>query len=108
MSIDHAVPCGLIVNELVHNALKHAFPDGREGEIRISCHQNDQGLVLQISDNGAGIPADPDLGKTNSLGLQLVRTLVEQLEGSIEVSNSAGTDFRIVFRLPEQGERVKA
>jgi two-component sensor histidine kinase len=108
LSIDYAVPCGLIVNELVHNALKHAFPDRREGEIRISCHQNDEGLVLQISDNGAGIPADPDLGKTNSLGLQLVRTLVEQLDGSIEVSNSAGTDFRIVFSLPEQGERVEA
>ena len=108
LGIDYAVPCGLIVNELACNALKHAFPEGSLGDVRIGCHKIDHKVVLQISDNGVGLPADLDLREDSPLGLQLVRTLVEQLGGSIEVSSSAGTDFRIVFSLPEQDERVEA
>jgi two-component sensor histidine kinase len=98
LSIDAAVPCGLIVNELVSNALKYAFPDGREGEIRVVLQpDHDQHMTLVVGDNGVGFPDDVDFRDTESLGMQLVNTLVEQLDGTIELHKEGGTEFEIVF-----------
>ncbi len=97
LDIDKAVPCGLIVNELVSNALKYAFRDGRTGEITISLVRDSGSYVLTVGDNGAGLPPGLDFRNTPSLGLQLVNTLVGQLEGAIELLPGAGTTFRIMF-----------
>ena len=98
LGIDTAVPCGLILNELVSNSLKHAFPGGREGEIRIELRlDDDKKFTLMVSDNGVGIPKDLDFRNTESLGLQLVDTLVNQLEGTIELDRSGGTAFKTTF-----------
>jgi two-component sensor histidine kinase len=97
LSIDAAVPCGLIINELMSNALKHAFPDGREGEIRVAI-KADNGLVqLSVGDNGVGFPDDVDFRETESLGLQLVNTLVDQLDGTVALRVNGGTTFEIAF-----------
>jgi PAS domain S-box-containing protein len=97
LGVDTAIPCGLIINELVSNSLKHAFPDGREGEVCIELRADDGQLTLMVSDNGVGFPQDLDFRDTGSLGLQLVNTLVEQIEGTIELDRSSGTAFRIAF-----------
>jgi PAS domain S-box-containing protein len=98
LSIDNAVPCGLIVNELISNALKHAFVDGREGEICVLMQQlADQRVKLVVRDNGVGLPKDVDYMNTGSLGLQLVTMLVQQLDGTIEIRNNVGAEFVIMF-----------
>ena len=98
LGIDEAIPCGLIVNELVSNSLKHAFPDGRKGEISVRCRTEEDGRVaLTVSDNGVGLPPDLDFRNTETLGLQLVTMLVKQLRGDIEL-DGAGTTFVIRFR----------
>lgn len=98
LSIDKGIPCGLIVNELVTNALKYAFPNGRKGEIRIHLRQmRDHQVMLMVSDNGVGFPEDFDFQKTNTLGLQLVRNLAQQLNGCLEYVSGKGTRFRITF-----------
>jgi len=106
LGVDVAVPCGLVVNELVSNSLKHAFPVGREGsEICIDLYRTtDDKLLLTVGDNGIGLPEDMDFRNTESLGLQLVTTLVEQLEGTIEIDRSAGTAFKITFSNPNEPE----
>jgi PAS domain S-box-containing protein len=99
LDIDRAIPCGLIVNELVSNALKYAFPNGKTGEIRIDLHEEEEKrLALIVSDNGVGFPAEMDFRQTASLGLQLVNTLTDQLEGTITLARNHGTTFKIVFR----------
>ncbi len=99
--LDTALSCGLIVNELVSNALKHAFPDGRSGEVQIKFQIGNPGPhILVIQDDGIGIPEDLDLQTTDSLGLQLVNSLVHQLEGTLELSAVAGTTFTIRFIAP--------
>jgi two-component sensor histidine kinase len=99
MGVDTAIPCGLIINELVSNSLRHAFPNGKEGEIRIDLLRsiNDNTFTLVISDNGSGFPKDLDFRNTETMGLQLVITLVKQLNGTIELDSSGGTKFQIVF-----------
>jgi PAS domain S-box-containing protein len=98
LGVDTAIPCGLIINELVSNSLKHAFPDGKAGEIRIELRSGDHGkFSLMVSDNGIGLPKYMDFRNTESLGLQLINTLVEQLEGTIELDRSGGTTFKIIF-----------
>jgi len=98
LDIDRAIPCGLIINELVSNSLKHAFPEGKEGEIKIALHLIDEDeFELAVSDNGIGIPEDLDFRNTGSLGLQLVTALVKQLDGEIELNRTEGTEFRIKF-----------
>jgi len=98
LDIDTAIPCGLIINELVSNCLKHAFPDGREGEIRIEFDSDgDNKFTLLASDNGVGFPKDLDFRDMESLGLQLVNMLVNQLEGTIDLDTSGGTAFKIRF-----------
>ncbi len=98
LDIDTAVSCGLIINELVSNALKHAFPDGREGEVKIVLRSCNNNVELIVSDNGVGIPGDMDVRTTESLGLDLVMTLAEkQLNGEITLDTSEGTTFCITF-----------
>ena len=98
LNIDTAIPCGLIVNELVSNSLKHAFSEGEESEIFIDFDLNaDHGFALKVGDNGIGLPKGLDFRKTQSLGLQLVTTLVDQLEGTIALEDNDGTTFRITF-----------
>ena len=99
LGLDHAIPCGLIINELISNSLKYAFPKDREGEIKIVLQAiNPHEVELTVSDDGIGIPAEIEIKKTESLGLQLVQLLAEnQLEGSIALDRDGGTSFRIRF-----------
>jgi PAS domain S-box-containing protein len=97
LDIDKAIPCGLIINELVSNSLKYAFPDRRPGEIRIRLTGDGDGYALVVEDNGTGLPPGLDFRNTPSLGLQLVNTLVEQLEGRIDLLPGTGTVFMIKF-----------
>ena len=97
MDVDKAIPCGLIINELISNSLKHAFPSGRAGEISIDFKQTNDVFTLMVSDNGIGLTGDINFRETESLGLQLVNTLVEQLDGSISLEGKSGTAFRIQF-----------
>ncbi len=102
LGVDTAIPCGLIVNELLSNALKYAFPLGQHGRITIGFHAEPDGrLILSVSDTGIGIPAEFDLQTTESLGLQLVHMLVRQLNGTLTLNRNHGTAFTITFFRPE-------
>jgi PAS domain S-box-containing protein len=101
LGVDLAVPCGLILNELVSNAIKYAFPGEHEGKIGIMFEKSDDDVFkLSVSDDGVGFPEDIDFRDTTSLGLQLVITLTEQLDGEITLENSGGTCFHISFKAP--------
>jgi len=98
MDLDRAIPCGLIINELFSNVLKHAFPEGRQGEVQIDLSQDrNREFTLLISDNGVGLPEGLNFKNTDSLGLQLVNALVDQLGGAIVFEGRVGTTFRITF-----------
>lgn len=98
LGIDTAIPCGLIISELVTNSLKYAFPNGARGEIYIGLAPEDDGhLTLKVNDNGIGFAPEFDWRDTDSLGLQLVSTLTTQLHGTIDVSGQGGTSFKITF-----------
>jgi len=98
LNIQQAIPCGLIINELVSNALKHAFPDDGGGEILVRMHQDRDGLyVLIIRDTGKGFPENIDFRKTKSLGMQLVNGLISQVQGTIELKRDNGTTWVIKF-----------
>ncbi|MGD1910416.1 MAG: histidine kinase dimerization/phosphoacceptor domain -containing protein [Rivularia sp. (in: cyanobacteria)] len=100
LNIDTAIPCGLIINELVSNSIKHAFKNGDKGEIYVEFIALEQSKYsLSVSDNGMGVPENIDLLKKQSLGLQLVWNLVEQLEGKIVYNSKFGTSFRITFAI---------
>jgi PAS domain S-box-containing protein len=99
LDINTAIPCGLILNELLSNALKHAFPDGRTGTVRLSLHREPGGgLSLSIGDDGVGLPLGIEPGRTNTLGLQIVGLLTRQLNGTLAIDRIAGTAFSIRFR----------
>jgi PAS domain S-box-containing protein len=98
LSIDLAIPCGLLLNELMSNCFKHAFADVAGARLRIALHLDSAATnVLIVSDNGAGFPADTDFRNTTSFGLQLVNTLVDQLDGTIELTSDPGTTFTVRF-----------
>ncbi len=100
IDMNAAVPCGLIINELVSNSLKHAFPAGRRGKIAIRMQAQDPARYsLIVSDDGVGLPADLDYRQTQTLGLHLVNTLVEQLEGRLDLRKEPGTQWRIEFKV---------
>lgn len=98
LDINRAIPCGLIINELVSNSLKHAFPDGRRGEIAVKMDMDKRGkYLLLVKDTGIGFPENVDFHQTDTLGMQLVTDLVKQLNGNIKLKRDGGTEFRIVF-----------
>lgn len=98
LDADRAIPCGLIINELVSNAVKYACPKGNHGTISVHLHRVGDGrLELTVSDDGAGIPPDLDQEEPSTLGLQFVSALVGQLKESIDLDRSAGTRISIVF-----------
>jgi PAS domain S-box-containing protein len=103
LPIDAALHCGLILNELASNALKHAFPQSAEGEVTVSA-VNDQKsgtLVIRVCDNGIGLPPDLDFRQARSLGLRLVQMLVEQMYGSIQTGSGPGSEFIITLNLKD-------
>jgi PAS domain S-box-containing protein len=110
--MDTSVPLGIIVNELISNSLKHAFPSGDKGEIQIKLYREKNGefesedcnldYVLVISDNGIGIPKDLDIEDIDSLGLQLVTSLIDQLDGELDLKRNNGTEFIIRFTVEER------
>ena len=98
LDIDTAVPCGLIINELVTNALKYAFPPDQDGDITIQMHTNiDQKFTLTVADNGVGLPVEVDVEQTRTLGLRMVKTLTQQISGTLTVNRELGTSFQIQF-----------
>jgi PAS domain S-box-containing protein len=106
LSVNTAIPCGLIINELLSNAIKHAFPGRRQGRVEISFRKELQGtLKLVVKDNGVGFPEHIDFRRTSTLGLQLVNTLTEQLEGKISMQRDGGTVITVAF-VPGELDRV--
>jgi len=118
-NIDTAIPLGLIINELVSNCLKYAFKGQNKGEVVISIRKEDIGkldevngigggnyYLLEVRDDGVGLPEDLDIEHTNTLGLQLVKTLVLQLDGTIKIIRNNGTCFHIIFQEQEYIKRI--
>lgn len=97
LGIDTAIQCGFIINELVSNALKYAFPDEQAGQVSVELTKSPEGYTLVVKDDGIGLPADIDLTCPETLGLQLVRTFAEHLDAQVEVRTEQGTEFRILF-----------
>jgi len=120
--MDVAVPFGMIINELVSNSFKHAFSGRKEGEIQIKLHREGNGeyiismnekcksttFALTISDNGVGIPENLDIEELDSLGLQLVTSLVAQLDGELEIKGNNGTEFTIRFIVTDKDNQASA
>jgi PAS domain S-box-containing protein len=98
LDINTAIPLGLIVNELITNSLKHAFPEGMQGEIDVDFHKAEDHYEFIVKDNGIGFPDTIDYKNTESLGMQMVNSLTEQIDGEIELKNGTGTTFKIAFK----------
>jgi two-component sensor histidine kinase len=107
LNLDLAIPCGLIINEIVSNALKYAFVDNSlGGEIAIVMKISGENLILNIGDNGRGLPPNIDYRNTESLGLQLVVTLTDQLSGTIALDLKKGTNYTIIFKQNQVKNRI--
>jgi PAS domain S-box-containing protein len=100
LGINSAIPCGLIINELISNSLKYAFPEGRSGEIGVSLRSTgSDNFDLIVGDNGVGLPKDMDIKKTESWGMRLVTILIEnQLHGEFSINRDRGTEYNIKFK----------
>ena len=101
LPLDLAIPCGMIVNELVSNALEHAFQDGHAGEIRVAFTGDEDAYCLTVADNGKGMSEESIASEATSLGLKVVRALVRQLHADLDVQHNGGTAFVIHFNGPE-------
>ena len=99
LNLDASISCGLILNELISNSLKYAFPNNKAGIIFVNLSVKDKLVNIEIGDNGIGINENLDIKKTPTLGLQLVNTLVEQINGKIIVERKNGTKFNIEFNI---------
>ena len=99
VNIETAIPIGLILNELVNNSVKYAFPNNRSGKITITLERDKFDVYLTIADDGVGIPDDVDILNSPSLGLTVVNNLIEQLDGKITLLNSPGTAIQIMFKI---------
>jgi two-component sensor histidine kinase len=103
LDLDRAIPCGLLVNELVSNSLKYAFPAERRGQVVVELCQSSPGAcTLVVADDGVGLPPDLDFRQTSSLGLQLVCGLAQQLGAIVELERTQGARFAISFCLESQ------
>lgn len=100
LNLDISIPCGLIINEIISNSLKYAFPDNREGTIFINLTEKNKTVHLEIGDDGVGIPMDLDIKNTDTLGLQLVDTLLQQINATLRLIKTKGTIFKIEFKIP--------
>ncbi|HIB01844.1 MAG TPA: sensor histidine kinase [Phycisphaerales bacterium] len=98
LNIDTAIPLGLLINELITNSLKHAFPDGRKGRVSVVIKSCPDHYELKVSDNGIGFPEDFDSQNSTSLGLGLVDTLTIQLEGTLIRENTKGVSYMLTFK----------
>jgi two-component sensor histidine kinase len=98
LDITQAVPCGLIVNEILTNSFKHAFPNNRSGSIEVAFRCVNEECILEIADNGIGLPENVEPQKSSSMGLQLLALLVRQLRGRLETHRDSGARFVITFR----------
>lgn len=101
LDMDTAMPCGLLVNEIVSNSYKYAFPNQEKGTIQIDFKKIDNKIILFIKDNGVGFPEEYDLERGESLGMQLIQALTSQLDGELVVSRENGTSFKISFPYPK-------
>ncbi len=97
LDVNIAIPLGLVLNELVTNTMKHAFPDNKKGKMNIKFYSKGDEFILTISDNGIGLPEGLDYKNTDSLGLRLVNSLTDQINGSISLNRNKGTTFKIKF-----------
>ena len=97
LTLDVSIPCGLIINEIISNSLKYAFPNNQDGDIFLTLKENNNKICIEIGDNGIGIPNNIDIKHTETLGLQLVDTLVEQINATLVLDKSKGTKFLIEF-----------
>ena len=103
LEVGRAIPAGLIVNELLTNTLRHAFPPGTKGTARVHLHTREDGTVeLTVQDDGVGFPAGKDIASATTIGLAIVRTLVEQMQGTLTLEPGRGTTVTIRFRLEER------
>jgi two-component sensor histidine kinase len=104
MDVSQAVPLGLILNEVITNALKYAFPGNGQGNISIDLHQRDEQVFLKIADNGMGFPENFNDPGHKSLGIQLIKLFAEQLDGKVRFENQNGAQVELVFKiqLPEE------
>lgn len=98
LGLESAIPCGLIINELVSNCIKHAFPAGRSGCVSLCLSSSDHGIEIVVADNGVGLPEGTDCKDPRTLGLRLVSTLVRQLQAEMDVAVGDGTEFKIRFQ----------
>jgi PAS domain S-box-containing protein len=98
LDINTAIPCGLIINELISNIIKHAFKEGEEGSIKVKFYRKSNEYILSVQDDGIGLPSNLDFKNTTSLGLNLVNALVTQLAGTVEINRNNGTQFVIKFQ----------
>ncbi|MDZ7680460.1 MAG: ATP-binding protein [Fodinibius sp.] len=98
MNINQAIPCALLVNEVVTNAYKHAFKNRQEGEIAVKLQENNEEVLIEVIDNGVGLPDDFVQEDSLSIGMTLIRKLTQQLEGEIAFSNENGTHVKLTFK----------
>jgi two-component sensor histidine kinase len=108
MPIDSAIPTGIIINELITNSLKHAFPDGRNGSVGIKLKNHSNGVTLVVEDNGIGMKKEVDLSTSTSLGLELVNALSQQLNATVQVDTQNGTRFTFQIPLEQNGVETRS
>lgn len=104
LSINTAIPCGLIINEILTNAIKYAFPENRDGVISIILKVADKQIILKISDNGIGLPENLNIEKATSLGMKLIQVLTDQIDGELTSNNNNGTLYTLSFSETEERE----
>jgi two-component sensor histidine kinase len=98
LNVEISIPLALILNELLTNSLKHAFPDGRGGEIKVELKRYDESFKLSVSDNGITFPEDLDYRNTDTLGILIVNSLTDQINGKLNLEKSNGTKFTVTFK----------
>ncbi|MCK9151861.1 sensor histidine kinase [Methanobacterium alcaliphilum] len=105
LGLETAVPCGLMANEIITNSMKHAFPNESKGNINIIFKEKENNYLLSISDDGIGLPDDLDLENSTSLGIQIIRSLINQIDGELKIKKDNGTEFIITFKELDYNER---
>ena len=108
LNIETAIPCGLLIDEMVANSMKYAFPNRKTGKINIELHSdNNNKFTLIVSDNGVGIPEAVDIEKSDTFGMQLIKYLTKQLNSTIELDRKHGTKYTLQFNELKYKDRVK-